>query len=367
MRESLRKAGQRVMVGFEGHAMSADLRKLVRDYGAGGVILFARNVDTPEQVADLVREVQSAARDAGHELPLLVGVDQEGGRVARLGEPWTVWPPLRAVGRAGSDDLARRMGEALAAELSACGIRCNFAPVVDVDTNAANPVIGDRSFGDDPDLVGRLGAAMIRGLQEGRVAASAKHFPGHGDTGVDSHLDLPTVDHSLARLEDVELRPFRKAVEAGVATVMTAHVLVREIDDRLPATLSPHVVRRLLREGMNYDGVVVSDDLEMKAVSGRWPSGTAAVLAAQGGVDLLLVCRSHDAQVEAIEALVRAVETEAIPWTDMDAACERVRLLKERFVLPYTDPDTGSARRAAAAPEGRVVARELADRAGLPA
>jgi beta-N-acetylhexosaminidase len=175
------------------------------------------------------------------------------------------------------------------------------------------------------------------------------------------------VDHSLGRLEDVELRPFRKAVEAGVATVMTAHVLVREIDDRLPATLSPHVVRRLLRDGMKYDGVVVSDDLEMKAVSGRWPPGTAALLAAQGGVDLLLVCRSHDAQVEAIEALVRGVETEAIRWTDMDAACDRVRLLKERFVLPYTDPDARSARVAAAAPEGRVVARELADRAGLPA
>jgi beta-N-acetylhexosaminidase len=310
--------------------------------------------------------MQSAARDAGHELPLLVGVDQEGGRVARLGEAWTIWPPLRAVGRAGSEELARRMGESLAAELSACGIRCNFAPVLDVDTNAGNPVIGDRSLGADPDVVGRLGAAMIRGLQEGRVAASAKHFPGHGDTDVDSHLDLPAVDHSLARLEDVELRPFRKAVEAGVATVMTAHVLVREIDDRLPATLSPHVVRRLLREGMKYDGVVVSDDLEMKAVADRWSSGAAALLAARGGVDLLLVCRSHDAQVEAIEALVRAVETEAIRWTDMDAACDRVRLLKERFVLPYADPDAKSARRAASALEGRAVARELADRAGMP-
>jgi beta-N-acetylhexosaminidase len=198
------------------------------------------------------------------------------------------------------------------------------------------------------------------------VAASAKHFPGHGDTGVDSHLDLPAVDHSLGRLEDVELRPFRKAVEAGVATVMTAHVLVREIDDRLPATLSPHVVRRLLREGMKYDGVVVSDDLEMKAVSGRWSSGTAAFLAAQGSVDLLLVCRSHDAQVEAIEALVRGVETEAIRWTDMDAACDRIRLLKERFVLPYADPDPKSARHAAEATAGRLVARELADRAGMP-
>ena len=351
MRESLRKAGQRLAVGFEGHAVSSDLRRLLRDYGAGGVVLFARNVDTPEQVADLAREMQAVARDAGHELPLVVAVDQEGGRVARLGEPWTVWPPLRALGLAESEDLARGMGEELAKELSACGIRWDFAPVMDVDTNPRNPVIGDRSFGNDPDLVGRLGAAMIRGLQQGGVAASAKHFPGHGDTDVDSHLGLPTIEHSLSRLEDVELRPFRKAVEADVATIMTGHIVVRELDDRLPATLSPKVVQRLLREELKYGGVVVSDDLEMKAVAGSWAPREAAVLAAKAGCDLLLFCRSHDAQVEAIEALVRAVETEEIAWNDMDLACDRIRRLKERYLLPYRDPDPKTARLAAGSGE----------------
>ena len=160
----MRQVGQRFMVGFEGLEPSLPLKKLIRDFGVGHVILFARNVDRPEQVAETVREAQSLARDAGAELPLLVAVDQEGGRVARLKEPWTLWPPLRGLGQTGSEELARGMGAALAAELSACGIRADLAPVMDVDTNPKNPVIGNRSLGDDPGLVGRLGAALIRGL-----------------------------------------------------------------------------------------------------------------------------------------------------------------------------------------------------------
>ncbi len=367
MRESLRKAGQRVMVGFEGHEASADVKRLIREFGAGSVILFARNVAEPEQLAELVRELQSAARDAGHALPLLVAVDQEGGRVARLRAPWTVWPPLRALGRIDSEALAKQVGGALAAELKACGIVLDFAPVVDVDTNPRNPIIGDRSFGDDPERVGRLGVAMIRGLQEAGVAACAKHFPGHGDTDVDSHLALPSVDHSRSRLDDVELRPFRKAIEAGVATIMTAHVLVRELDDRLPATLSPVVIEKLLRQEMAFDGVIVSDDLEMKAVADHWPYRESALLAAQAGCDLLPVCKSHDAQVEAIEALVRAVEGEALAWKAMDAACDRVRRLKERFVLPYRAPDPREARAAAGVGERQALAQQIVESAGLSA
>lgn len=367
VRETVRKVGQRFMVGFHGYEASPDVKRLIREFHVGSAILFARNVDGPEQVAELVRELQGVARDAGHELPLLVAVDQEGGRVARLREPWTLWPPLRALGQLGSEDHARRMGTALAEELKACGIRCDFAPVVDVDTNPRNPVIGDRSFGENPEQVGRLGAAMIRGLQDGGVAACAKHFPGHGDTEVDSHLDLPAVDHSRSRLEDVELRPFRMAIAADVATIMTAHVLVRELDDRLPATLSPRIIDGLLRGEMKYPGVVVSDDLEMKAVAKHWRPGRAAVLAAQAGCDLLPVCAEPDAQVEALEALVRALETEQVRYADMDDACARIRRLKERFLLPWTDPDPRLARLAAGAGERWALSREIADRAGVRA
>jgi beta-N-acetylhexosaminidase len=257
------------------------------------------------------------------------------------------------------------MGEALAAELKACGIGCDFAPVVDVDTNPNNPVIGDRSFGDDPELVGRLGAAMIRGLQGGGVVACAKHFPGHGDTDVDSHLGLPAVDHSRSRLEAVELRPFRAAIEADVATIMTAHVLVRELDDVQPATLSPRIVGGLLRKEMRFTGVIVSDDLEMKAVAERWQPGPAAVMAAKAGCDVLPFCKEPGAQVEAIEALVRAVESEEISWKAMDEACLRIQRLKERYLLPYRDPLPKEARLAAGLGERMALAQEIAHRGGI--
>ena len=364
MRDSLRRVGQRFMVGFDGLEPSPDVKRLIADFGVGSVILFARNVDRPEQVADLVRELQGIARDADHDLPLLIAVDQEGGRVQRLRGPWTVWPPLRAVGRAGSEEMAREMGRAIALELVACGIRCNFAPVVDVDSNPRNPVIGDRSFGDDPELVGRLGRAMIEGLQGMGVAACAKHFPGHGDTDVDSHFDLPAVDHPLARLQDVELRPFRRAIDGGVATVMTAHVLVRELDPELPATLSPRVIDGLLRRELKFEGVIVSDDLEMQAVSRGW-GVAASVLAAKAGCDLLPLCAHPDLQVEAIEALVRALEAGEIPWAAMEDSSARMRRLKERFLVPYRDPSPKEARAAAGGVERVVLAERISREGGF--
>jgi beta-N-acetylhexosaminidase len=364
MRESLRRTGQRFLVGFDGFEASPDIKRLIRDYRVGHVILFSRNVSEPEQVAELIKELQSCARDAGHDLPLLVSIDQEGGRVARLQRPWTLWPPLRALGRIGDDDLSRRMGAALATELSACGIRWDYAPVMDVDTNPANPVIGDRSFGDDPALVTRLGMAMIRGLQDGGVAACAKHFPGHGDTATDSHLELPVVHHPRSRLEEVELPPFEAALQAGVATIMTAHILVPELDETLPATLSPRVILELLRHQINYEVAVISDDLEMNAVAKHWPPAEASVLAAKAGCDILSICQNHDAQVEGIEAVVRAFEAEELPWSWMEFSEARIRRLKERFLLPYRDPNPREAR--AAAGTGDALAQEISERGGLP-
>jgi len=367
MREAVRRVGERFMVGFDGHTASSDVKRMIRDFAVGHVILFGRNVDSPEQVADLVRELQSVARDASHSLPLMVAVDQEGGRVSRLPEPWTIWPPMRAVGRVGSEEVARKVGAGLAAELSACGIRWDMAPDVDVDTNPKNPVIGDRSFGEDPALVGRLGAAVVRGLQEGGVAACAKHFPGHGDTDVDSHLELPTVDHPRSRLDEVELPPFRAAIEARVASIMTAHVLVRDLDDSVPATLSPRVVGGLLRKDMKYDGVIVSDDLEMKAVAAQWGVGPAAVKAAQAGCDILPVCATTEAQVEAIESVIRALEAESLSWGAMDDACARIRRLKEKYLMPYRPPDPRAARAAAGSAGRADFSREIMDRAGMTA
>jgi beta-N-acetylhexosaminidase len=365
LREVVRKVGQRFMVGFHGHTASPDVRALIRDFGVGHVVLFARNVAEPEQVAELVRELQSIARAAGHAEPLLVAVDQEGGRVARMREPWTVWPSQRIVGRAGSDDLARRRGAALAAELAACGVRLDFAPVVDLDTNPQSPVIGDRSFGDDPEVVGRLGAALIRGLQENGVAACAKHFIGQGDTDLDPHLELPTVHHARPRLEEREMRPFRAAVEAGVAGVMTAHVVLTDLDDALPATLSPSIVKDLVRGGLAFKGVVFSDDMEMHAVAKRWKPSESAVLAALAGCDVIEYCADHAQQTDALEGLIRAVESERIPWTELDVSVERVRALKRKYLLPHRDPDPRTARQVAGAGEHQAVAREIGERGGM--
>jgi beta-N-acetylhexosaminidase len=366
MKESVRKVGQRFMVGFDGLEASADVKRLIREYGVGHIIYFARNIATPEQVAGLSRELQECARDAGHDLPLVIGVDQEGGRVARMGPPWTVWPPLRGLGRIGSEDLARRMGEALALECLACGINCDFVPTLDVDTNPDNPIIGNRSFGADPDLVGRLGAAMIRGLQGKRVIGSGKHFPGHGDTDTDSHLELPVVDHPRSRLEEVEMRPFRKAIEAGVATIMMAHVLFPDLDPDLPASLSPAVVEGILRKELKYDGVVLTDDLEMKAVAANWKPAESAVLAMKAGCDVLPVCASHHAQVDAMEGAIRALESEELTWSSMDDSCARVRRMKERFLLPHRDPSPKEARQSAGLGEWLALAQEISERGDEP-
>jgi beta-N-acetylhexosaminidase len=367
MRDSVRRVGQRFVIGFEGLTASVEAKELIRDFGVGGVVLFARNVAGPEQVAELVRELQETARDAGHERPLLVAVDQEGGRVARLKEPWTVWPPARSVGRGEDEALARGVGAALASELKACGIRLDFAPCVDVDTNPRNPVIGDRSLGSDPELVGRLGAAIVRGLQEQGVAACAKHFPGLGDAEVDPHFGLPTLDLSRVRLEEVELRPFRAAIAAGVATVMVSHHVVREIDEALPASLSPRLVGGLLRRELGFEGAIVTDDLDMKAVADRWTPGAIAVLAAKAGCDLLASCRSHDAQVGGIEGLVRALEAGEIDFKASEGAEARVRALKDRFLSGYHDPDPREARLAAGRVEHRALADEIVARAGISA
>jgi beta-N-acetylhexosaminidase len=366
MRESVRRVGQRFMIGFDGLEASADVKRLIRDFAVGHVILFARNVDSPEQVASLNRELQETARNAGHDTPLLIAVDQEGGRVARMGPPWTVWPPLRALGRIGSEDLARRMGAALAAECASAGIKCDFAPIMDVDTNPNNPIIGNRSFGDDPDLVGRLGVAMIEGLQGGGVVASAKHFPGHGDTDLDSHLELPVVEQGRSRLEDVEIRPFKRAIAARVATIMMAHVLYPELDAEYPASISRPVVDGILRRELKYDGVVLTDDLEMKAVADRWTPDTSAVLAMQASCDIVPVCNTHDAQVTAIEGAVRAVESGDVPFKAMDDSLKRIRTMKERYLLPYRDPDPREARRRAGSPEFIALAQEIAERGGEP-
>lgn len=323
-----REIGQLLIAGFDGYVVPPELRALAREFGLGGVILFARNIAEPEQVAELCYEVARLSP----ELPLWVSVDQEGGRVARLKAPFTEWPPMATLGRSGDAQLAERFARALASELKAIGINLDYAPVLDIHTNPKNPIIGDRALAENPEDVARLGGAIIRGLQEEGVAACGKHFPGHGDTSADSHLELPIVEHPIDRLRAVELVPFRAAVEARVAAVMTAHVLLPALDEKRPATLSPTVVS-LLRDDLRFDGVIFSDDLEMKAIADQYAVPSAAVLAVEAGCDGVLICSgNHDLQVAALEELVHAVEDDRLRRTRLDDALKRQRRQKERFL-----------------------------------
>ena len=328
--------GQFLIASFPATTVPAELRSLAREFGLGGVILFARNIEAPEQVAELAHDVQVLAT----ELPVWVSVDQEGGRVARLRAPFTEWPPMATLGRSGDARLASRFAAALAAELRAVGITLDYAPVLDIHTNAQNPVIGDRALADNAEMVGRLGAAIVRSLQENGVAACGKHFPGHGDTSVDSHLDLPVVEHPPDRIRRVECVPFRDAIAADVAFIMTAHVLVPAFDEQNPATLSPRIVDDVLRKELGYQGVILSDDLDMQAIAKSYTPADAAVQAIAAGCDGVMVCRSGvtdrsrdiDVQAQVLEALLHAVEDGRIPFKRFDDAVARHRRAKERFL-----------------------------------
>jgi beta-N-acetylhexosaminidase len=347
MREIRRHVGQLAIVGFDGHDVPADVRALAREFDLGGVIFFARNVESPEQVAELSRQSQELAS----EIPLWVSVDQEGGRVARLKRPFTEWPPMITLGRAGvpeSDRLAERFATALAAELHAVGISLDYTPVLDVHTNPKNPVIGDRALAERAEDVARLGTIIIRTLQGAGIAACGKHFPGHGDTSTDSHHELPLLEHPPDRLEAVELVPFKAAIAAGVASIMTAHMLIPALDEELPGTLSPAIVDGLLKQKLGYDGLVLSDDLEMKAISGRYGHSDATVRAIAAGCDAVLMCAPKpDEQMAALEAVIYAAEKGRLPLKRVEDALARHRRVKERFLAaPRRKPASGAALRA---------------------
>jgi beta-N-acetylhexosaminidase len=327
------------------------------------VTLFARNIEAPEQIAELSHDLQSLAAGT----PLWVCVDQEGGRVARLRAPFTEWPPMAVLGRADDVTLASRFAAALAAEMRAVGITLDYAPVLDIHTNPKNPVIGDRALSEDAAMVGRLGAAIVRGLQDNGVAACGKHFPGHGDTSVDSHVALPVVEHPPDRIRRVEFVPFREAIAASVAFIMTAHVLVPSLDEERPATLSRRIVYDLLRDELAFEGVILSDDLEMKALSASCPVPDAAVLAIAAGCDGVLVCRAlsddrgRDVEVQAsvLEALVHAVEDGRIPYKRLEDALTRNRRAKERFLAAGVTPGGRNLRSVVGCDAHRRIADEM--------
>ncbi|KKX56460.1 MULTISPECIES: glycoside hydrolase family 3 protein [Brevibacillus] len=334
------KIGQMLVCGFDGHQPTDGIRDLIRQYGLGNIIYFSRNAGSVEQVHRLSSELKQWAAEHS-DIPLGIAIDQEGGMVTRVTNGVTPLPGNMAIGATRDESAAFELARISGSELRLLGININFAPAVDINNNPLNPVIGVRSYGETPELVSRMGVAAVRGFQSAGIAATVKHFPGHGDTSVDSHFDIPVLPLDRKRLEQLELVPFKKAVEAGVDMVMTAHIVLPEIEPKkLPSTLSPAVITGILREEWGYDGIVITDCLEMDAIAAHYGVGPAAVMAVEAGVDLIMVSHRYDRQREAFEALLQAVIDGRISEERIDRSVTRILRLKqqrkmEEAMLPW--------------------------------
>ena len=324
------KIGQLLIFGYE---TVEDAEAVIRDLKPGGVILFGRNIQSAQQTRSDISRLQAvAAESEGQPVPLLISIDQEGGRVSRLPAESGVFESARELGFKDDPSITLAFGKRTAAALLDLGFNLDYAPVLDIDSNPLNPVIGDRSFGETAEGVTRHGLAMLNGLEAGGVIACVKHFPGHGDTYVDSHLSLPVVSKSLAELEAFELLPFAAAIDAGASMVMVAHLLIASMDDR-PASLSPVLVDGLLRGQMGYQGVVITDDLTMGAIVEHYSLSEAAILAIEAGCDLLPVCHGTDKLRETHSALVDAWRSGRLTEARIEQSVLRILQLKQKWLL----------------------------------
>ncbi|MEW5742462.1 MAG: beta-N-acetylhexosaminidase [Myxococcota bacterium] len=321
------KVGQLMMVGFKGQAVDDEVAALVRGRRVGGVCLFNRNLADAPQIAKLNDDLRALMADA---VPPFLAVDQEGGSVVRVDDGNVVLPGNMVLGAARDEGLAYEAGRAQGEDLWRLGFNMNLAPVLDVNSNPMNPVIGVRAFGDDVKLVASLGAAFVRGQQDAAIVTVAKHFPGHGAVDADSHRRLPVVKAPLSQVWS-QLEPFEAAMKAGLDGMMTAHIATPALTgDDTPATLSPRVLGTVLRQQLGFHGLVVTDELEMDAIDARWGVGRAAVLAINAGADMVLVPWRSEKKLEVWEALVLAARSGELPQARLDDAVLRILEVKVR-------------------------------------
>ena len=327
----LQLAGQRLVVGFSGKVLDDDLRFMIREMHVGGLILFKRNVSDPSQVSELCQAAQACAMESGNP-PLMIAIDQEGGPVARLESPFTVFPGNRAIGATRSEKAAREFGTITARELKGVGITVNLAPVLDVAPRGLNSVMADRVFGEEPELVALLGKTVIETLQNNGIAATAKHFPGIGRTTADSHLDLPYLDVGRRLLDSTDLVPFRAAIGSGVEAVMLSHVVYRDLDSAWPASLSTVIARDLLRGAMGFEGITMTDDLDMGAIDKHFDVETTVRRISDAEIDIALICHDRLKTEKAYHALLRAVRESGDARRKATGSVQRILNMKRKYV-----------------------------------
>ncbi|WP_127496286.1 beta-N-acetylhexosaminidase [Paenibacillus glycanilyticus] len=334
------KIGQMILVGMDGMEIQPEISKLVKDSHVGGIILYSNNIASASQTIKLVNDLKQLNKDNGAKLPLLLSTDQEGGRVSRLPKQIKAFPASRTIGKTNDPHYAHQVGMALGEAVKAIGLNTDFAPVLDINTNPKNPVIGNRAFGTTAELVSSMGVQEMLGIQSEGVIPVVKHFPGHGDTSVDSHLGLPVVDHDLERLRSIEFVPFSSAIKEGAPMVMVAHILMTKLDPNTPASMSKKVIQDYLRGELKFGGVVITDDMTMGAVGKVKPIGPASVQAVQAGADIILVGHDPIQQQTVIDALTAAAQNGEISPSVLDASVYRIVKLKQSFKL--SDQPTSS-------------------------
>ncbi|MBR2563115.1 MAG: beta-N-acetylhexosaminidase [Paenibacillus sp.] len=333
------KIGQMILAGVQGTTLDDQTKQMIANQKIGGIIFYANNVTTLQGTAAFVQSIKQENQQ--NPVPILMSVDQEGGKVDRMPDTVESIPSNRIVGKTNDSELAEEMGALLARQIKLAGFNVDFAPVLDINSNPKNPVIGDRSFGTSPDLVTRMGIAEMKGLRSEGVIPVVKHFPGHGDTSVDSHLDLPVVNKSEKQLAELEWIPFQSAVKEQVEAVMVAHILFPQLDSKYPASLSDVIIGDHLRGKLKYDGVVITDDLSMGAISKNVPLKEAAVATVHAGSDILLVAHSYESAKTIFDTLISAVKSGEIKESRIDESVYRILSLKQQFKLSDEQQATG--------------------------
>lgn len=325
------KIGQMFIVGFKGYALNDSIRSMIQDYHIGGVILFGNNVKNADQLLQLINSIKKA--NSENSTPLFISVDEEGGRISRLPVELHKFPSNEEIGKVNNSDFSYSIGSTIAEEISAFGFNMDFAPVLDIFSNPENTVIADRSFGTEPQIVSKLGVQTMNGIRTKGVIPVVKHFPGHGDTSVDSHVGLPSVGYDMDRLKKFEFVPFEAAIKNQADAVMIAHILMQRIDPKYPASLSKTVITDILREKMNFSGVVITDDMTMDAIDKNYAIGSAVTRSVSAGSDIILVCHGYDNQLDAISALKTAVINGTVPEKRIDDSVLRILMLKSKYGL----------------------------------